>query len=388
MAAGEQKMVDMNDQLRALGEMVRQQTEPGAETEHTLRFVKNRLRLTAYAARKSRAPRYTRVAVSTVAAAALVLAIFFLPQSNKPLTVALESQESHLVGQWVQSKNETKQLRFSDGTSVALGPETTINITETTRFGGTVVVGQGRARAQIVHTPSARWTFKAGPFQVRVTGTEFDLGWDPNSETLELALHQGSVELSGPTLDKPRKLRKGEFIRLQLAEKRQQHAEEAQLEQKQLTGASSAQSNQEDADATESSAEERSDSRQNSRITRDLSQTSSQDLWDLSQSARLSGKPTLARDALLALRTHHGTRGQTAFLLGKINADQLQNGAEAIRWFQTYLKEVPGGSLSEQAWGRLIELQAGTAAGRKSARDYLDRYPNGSYKTLAQRSLH
>lgn len=372
-------MVDMNDQLRALGEMVRQQTEPGPETEHTLRFVKNRLRLTAYAARQSRPPRYTRVALSTFAAAALVLAIFFFSQSNKPLTVALESQESHLVGQWVQSKNETKQLRFSDGTSVALGPETTINITETTRFGGTVVVGQGRARAQIVHTPSARWTFKAGPFQVRVTGTEFDLGWDPNSETLELALHQGSVELSGPTLDKPRKVRKGEFIRLRLND-------ESQLEQEQLTGASSAQSEQQDVDAK--SATERSDSKQDSRVARNLSQTSSQDLWDLSQSARLSGKPTLARDALLALRTHHGTRGQTAFLLGKINADQLQNGAEAIRWFQTYLKEVPGGSLSEQAWGRLIELQAGTAAGRKSARDYLERYPNGSYKTLAQRSLH
>jgi hypothetical protein len=52
-----------------------------------------------------------------------------------------------------------------------------------------------------------------------------------------------------------------------------------------------------------------------------------------------------------------------------------------------YLKEAPGGSLSEQALGRLIELQAGTAAGRKAAQRYLDRYPHGSYAGFARSSL-
>lgn len=374
-------MVDMNDRLRALGEMVREQTEQGPETEQTLRFVRNRLRLTAYAEQKRRVPvaAYLAFAASAVAAAIALLIITNHP-SIEPLSVALESQEAHLVGHWVKSQDETKQLRFSDGTSVALGPETAINVQETTQLGGTVILGQGRARAQIVHVPGARWTFVAGPFQVRVTGTEFDLGWDPGTETLELALHQGSVQLSGPTLEKPRQVRKGEFVRLQLTP---QHLSDVTpvADPAEDEGANTS----EPSDKTDSSAATNANP---SKFTpRDLSQSSTQTLWDLSQNARISGNATLARDALLALRTHHGTRGQTAFLLGKINADQLQNSSEAIRWFQTYLKEDPGGSLSEQTWGRLIELQAGTAAGKQSARTYLDHYPNGSYKTLAQRSL-
>ena len=375
-------MVDMNERLRALGEMVREQTEQGPETEQTLRFVKNRLRLTAYAERKRRVPVavYLAFATSAVAAAiALVIITHALP--IEPLSVTLESQDAHLVGHWVESQNETKQLRFSDGTSVALGPETAINVQETTQFGGTVIVGQGRARAQIVHVANARWTFVAGPFHVRVTGTEFDLAWDPGTETLELALHQGSVELSGPTLEKPRQVRKGEFVRLQLAPEQRSDTTTA-TDPAAGDGASTSTPN----DKTDSSAAA-TNSQPSKFRPRDLSQSSTQELWDLGQNARLSGNPTLARDALLALRTHHGTRGPTAFLLGKINADQLQNSSEAIRWFQTYLKEVPGGSLSEQTWGRLIELQAGTSAGRQSARTYLERYPGGSYKTLAQRSL-
>jgi hypothetical protein len=35
----------------------------------------------------------------------------------------------------------------------------------------------------------------------------------------------------------------------------------------------------------------------------------------------------------------------------------------------------------------LIELQSGSEAGRKAARTYLERYPNGTYKILAERSL-
>jgi len=375
-------MIDINDRLQKLGAMVREQTEQGPDTEHSLRLVKNRLRLTARTAPNRHIPRaYLAFSVSLlVASVALVFTLF--RGENAPLSVALESQESHLVGTWVQSKSETKQLRFSDGTLVALSPETSVSVQETTQFGGTVIVGQGRARAEIVHLPKARWTFVAGPFHVRVTGTEFDLGWDPGSETLELALHQGSVELSGPTLSKPRQVRKGEFIRLQLSTR---DAADDHLN----VARASEQGDTQDPDpaTTGTNAEKREGSLPPKSEADNLSSASVQTLWDLSQNARLSGRPTVARDALLALRAQHGTRGQTAFLLGKIHADQLQNGTEAIRWFQTYLKEVPNGSLSEQAWGRLIELQAGTEAGKQMARSYLSRYPNGSYETLARRSL-
>jgi len=371
-------MPDMKDRLQALGEMVREQTERGPDTDHRLQFVRNRLRLTAYAERRRRAPVLAYVAVAAgLVAATFALVTYYAPAVQGPLSVALESQDAQLVGQWVEAKNETKQLRFSDGTSVGLGPQTSVQVQETTKSGGTVIVGQGRARAQVVHVKDARWTFIAGPFHVRVTGTEFDLGWDPGSETLELALHQGSVELSGPTLPEPRKVRQGEFVRLQL---RTHAAPQSVQSVPQLEGPPAELSGAGDQQASETTPKPAPG-------PRDLSQASVGQLWDLSQDARLSGDAALARDALLALRSHHGTRGQTAFLLGKIHADQLHNRAEAIRWFQTYLQEVPQGSLSEQTWGRLIELQAGTDAGRKAARNYLELYPNGFYKTLAQRLL-
>lgn len=370
-------MVDMNDRLRSLGEMVREQTERGPATDHTLHSVRNRLRVAAYAPHKRASVLAYSTFTAGLVAVALALVVFYKNGSQRPLSVTLESQEPHLVGRWVETQDETKQLRFSDGTSLGLGPETAVNVRETTQTGGTIVLGQGRARAQIVHVKDARWTFMAGPFSVRVTGTEFDLGWDPASETLELALHQGSVELTGPTLAQPRKVRKGEFVRLRL-----------QKDEVPRLVPSASEPSAQGTDSNETGEKQSVEApAQLAREDQDLARASVQDLWELSQNARLSGKPALARDALLALRAHHGTRGQTAFLLGKIHADQLQNHREAIRWFQTYLKEAPGGSLSEQTWGRLIELQAGSEAGRKAARSYLERYPNGSYKTLAERSL-
>ena len=36
-----------------------------------------------------------------------------------------------------------------------------------------MIVGQGRARAQVVHVKDARWTFIAGPFHVRASYRNF-----------------------------------------------------------------------------------------------------------------------------------------------------------------------------------------------------------------------
>ncbi len=319
----------------------------------------------------------TALAGATVA----LFVLFWSPPKESALSVSLHADSARLVGAWVASQDETKQLHFSDGTQVALSPRTSVRVRETTPRGGTIELGQGRALATIRPLPEARWTFLAGPFSVRVTGTAFDLAWDPGTQTLELALHEGSVDLSGPTLETRRQVSQGQFVRIAL-------------------GSQSSSPDAATSRSTDSPAVEPSPSPDPSPFPTDDSDStaeraphpsnatkSAQALWDQAQEARLAGDAHRAKVALLALRRQHGKRGQTAFLLGKIHADQLGNQGEAVRWFETYLKEAPGGSLSEQALGRLVELRGASPAGQDHARAYLRRYPNGSYADVARRAL-
>lgn len=116
-----------------------------------------------------------------------------------------------------------------------------------------------------------------------------------------------------------------------------------------------------------------------------VAEATSAELYALSDAARYAGQPARARDALIAVRARFGEQGNTAFLLGRISADQGEAGP-AIEWFDRYLREQPGGPLAETATGRLIELYRTRDASRarKLAERYLAAYPDGSYAVLAR----
>lgn len=116
-----------------------------------------------------------------------------------------------------------------------------------------------------------------------------------------------------------------------------------------------------------------------------LEDATSAELYALSDAARYAGQLGRARDALITLRARFGEQGKTAFLLGRVAADQ-GDASVAIEWFDRYLREQPGGPLAETATGRLIELYQPRDAGRarKLAERYLAAYPDGSYAALAR----
>lgn len=116
----------------------------------------------------------------------------------------------------------------------------------------------------------------------------------------------------------------------------------------------------------------------------EIARASASDLLLAADSARFAGQPGKAREALLLARSRFGQRGRSAFLLGKIAADQQGAGAEGATWFETYLREEPGGPLAEQALGRLLELEKDPARSRKAASRYLASYPGGAYAALAR----
>ncbi len=405
----------MTRSLHELGKMVREQSDRAAESQATLSSAKERFVETVEQRHAGgsmiwfRQPRVLVGALVVVTALVLVGVLGgawgltgWTGRGDLPLQVALEERPLELVGRWVRSGEETKQLSFSDGTKLSLHPKTDLRVRRTTPSGATIDLGRGRTLAQIEPKKGSTWDFQAGPFNVKVTGTEFDLAWDPDGRILELALHRGSVVLTGPSVDGKRAVHQGEFVRVSLEPPRADESGEAET-----TEADEPEevSNEEDVVAREPSvpSEKASGGWRNDLETRSpqeamsaieaagptmvIGSASAQELWQIARVARLGGRPHLAKDALLALRNKHGTRGQTSYLLGKVHADQLGATSEAIQWFETYLKEAPGGSLAEQALGRIVELHGGTRAGKRAARRYLERYPNGSYAAFCRSQL-
>jgi hypothetical protein len=294
--------------------------------------------------------------------------------------------------------------------------------------------------AAVIHAGTeTRWNVHAGPFWVDVTGTRFDASWDPSRETFTLAMQEGTVVVKGPLLAAGRGLSAGEHLRVSVrdgsmeirstsvasdttgapgpaplapsavatidpatgtaapaclppvttGESPKPPAKEAPMS---ATSSSSAAASPAASPHEPSWRELAAAGKFNEALAaaeragfaQEIERVPSQDLATLADAARYAGRPALARDALLAQRRRFGVRGSTAFMLGKIAADQ-QGGADAVRWFETYLSEVPNGSLAEQALGRILELKkSNPAEARAIAERYLTRHPHGAHAALAR----
>jgi ferric-dicitrate binding protein FerR (iron transport regulator) len=91
-------------------------------------------------------------------------------------------------------------VRFSDGSTIDLSPGTRARVSDTKRHGASMILETGRLHAWVAHHTSSDWTLGAGPYSIRVTGTAFDLAWDPEAEEFELAVESGVVKVTGPAV--------------------------------------------------------------------------------------------------------------------------------------------------------------------------------------------
>jgi hypothetical protein len=321
------------------------------------------------------------------------------------------------VGEWVAADAATRlPMRFSEGTSFTLGRGSTVRVTEATTHGATLLLEKGSVTAEVVHTgPDTRWSLHAGPFEVQVTGTKFDASWDPTGETFELSMSEGTVVVNGPLLQSGRELRAGERLRVSVRDGSLELRSTAEGPPQEKAGATAVPSapatasvtaaprNAEpEPDAAPSSPRPRVlaepwrdlaaagkyaealEAAERAGFTQEAERASSQDLATLADIARYAGRPALAKQVLLAQRRRFGVRGSSAFLLGKIAADQQGASADAVRWFEIYLQEEPNGALAEQALGRILQLKKGDPeAARTTAQRYLARYPQGVHAALA-----
>lgn len=358
------------------------------------------------------------LAAACVTSAALVVA--FRPATTRVSFAVGAAATPGIVGEWIAADDNVRiPVRFSEGTSVTLRPGAKIRVVATSPHGADVLLEQGSLNAAVVHAgPDTRWSLRAGPFDVHVTGTQFDASWDPTAETFDLAMGEGRVVVRGPLLPSWREITTGErlhvSIRSQAMELRSSRLDvpvgPAPVEPPVVasglapqpvpptvapapvvgavqppTSASAGDASNWRELATGGKYRDALAAAERAGFVQTLDRASASDLLLLADAARFAARPSLARQALLALRSRFGARGRSAFLLGKIAADQQGVAAEAVRWFELYLSEEPNGGLAEQALGRILELRkSDPASATSTAKRYLARYPSGAYAPLAR----
>ncbi len=165
--------------------------------------------------RRRRIPMVVTAAVGIAAACALFIAI--LPNE---LSVTIEGENSELqAGSWVSSpKGSALQLSFSDGSTVGLSERSEVRVQSLMREGAHLLLERGDMDVSVVHRKETSWKIDAGPYQIWVTGTKFNVRWIPEKRALLLDMEDGSVRLRGPMLEGGKSLMSGETLLASLAE--------------------------------------------------------------------------------------------------------------------------------------------------------------------------
>ncbi len=351
-------------------------------------------------------------------------------------------------GEWldVPAKGGAVALRFSEGTEVELGPGSKGRVASLTAHGASIVLDGGALHARVVHRPRAHWSVSAGPFDIQVTGTAFDVAWSAASERLEVALHDGSVVVQGPSLLHGVRVVAGQRL---VARARVGEVELSSLFDPQARDTPAASASVDPAaaiapsaaaasatatatvTATASAAVGSVASTEVARVgpafekeappsrppnaswselvssgdfravlesarARGLEQTfhhaNLRDLAALSDAARYAGERALARRGLLLQRTRFASSAEAraaAFVLGRM-ADDAGTHTEALKWYDDYLREAPHGAFAAEALGRklvvLVRIGRSSAA-REVAEAYVQRFPTGPHLAYAQEVL-
>ncbi len=300
-------------------------------------------------------------------------------------------------------------MTFSDGTEIDLGPGSKGRVAEATADGAQVVLGAGVLQARVVHRPRTHWTVAAGPYTIEVTGTAFEIGWSAAGEQLDLSLHEGSVVVRGPSLPDGLRVAAGQRLVARAGTGEAQLssllASPAPIEPP--VAAAPSGSSVEEASQVHPAARPLPswsemladgnfrgvlDAAEARGIDAALSRGSLPDVVALSDAARYLHDRALAKRGLVAEQSRFAGSAEArgaAFILGRM-ADDGGSRQEAVRWYETYLAESPGGSFAAEALGRkLVALvESGeTEAARSVAKEYLRRFPHGAHAAYAQDHL-
>ena len=360
-----------------------------------------------------------RFGVVLAAAAAIVLILS--PRHDCKLALDVVHGTLASTG-YIQSMDKGgAELRFSDGTRVGLEDATRLRVSAISGVGAHLLLESGISHVAVVHLPKAEWTVEAGPYEVVVTGTEFDVSWSSTEEIFELRMKRGSVLVRGPLLPADATVKGEQSLLVRLRDGQAQwttrptaSAMPAATAEPQLPGTSAAEGSAANSDPSSAAAAESAHSASATPaasaawsslfstgdfagivqqaealgIDRAVSESSQRNLAALADAARYARRNDVARKALTAERRRFPRSTQAhdaAFFLGGVSESEGSL-EQAIEWYARYLGEEPRGTYASEALGRrmiAVHRSQGTEQARSIARTYSSVSPKA--RTLPRR---
>jgi len=372
------------------------------------------------------------------AAGATAAAVLMVNRPDSTLTFDVVNG-SVSDGGYVRAKaSGGTELRFSDGSSLALEPGTSTRVTDIDAHGSRVLLESGRAHVNVTHRPAAKWVVDAGPYSVHVVGTEFDVRWSGSEEVLDVQMQRGTVIVRGPLARGGLTVEGGQHLVANVKDgeifldatpgalpaAREESPEPTFAVAPEVAAATppaaagpaphaarsravavrgmpsvapapvaadmnwSTLIKQGDFHGVLADAEQRG-------LARTLETASAADLNLLADAARYVRRGDVARRTLLAERERFpgsASAREAAFFLGGLAEDDpgVTSAKAAVEWYERYMKDLPHGNYAAQALGRqmiLVHKLQGAGAARPIATQYLERFPKGPYADAARKLL-
>lgn len=354
--------------------------------------------------------KHTSFAVAAVACLALAAAA--LGSTWRGSGLSYEVSGGEVTGGMIRTDSAEAHVAFTDDSFVRVAPRSRLSIDVVGEHAALTRLVTGKLHVNVRHHDDTSYRFLAGPYEVRVVGTEFDLAWDPNAAGFSLSMQHGEVRVVSPD-GAVRSVIGGESLRLPVQQGVAVSAAPAAAPRPEPV-AIAEEAAPVDLPAVRSPSVAAAAPTTKARnwdalvakgrfadVVRDaeslgvgsvLAARSGADLKALGQAARYTGDRGLALRAFTTLRERfsNSDAGRPAsFFIARVHEEQ-GSPREALRWLSVYLSEAPRGVYAAEAMGRrlmLTERVAGRASAVPLAKEYLERFPQGAYAASARAIL-
>jgi hypothetical protein len=356
-----------------------------------------------------------RIAVGLTIAATLVAGLARLRLRREAgvlpvLSYRVDNQEPPAGGYIVVPETADSLLAFSDGSSVKMVARARGRVVEVNDHGATVALDDGKVSVDIVPRPHARWIFEAGPFRINVHGTAFTVAWNPGEAVFEVRLLRGAVSVVSPLAEQEIPLGAGQSLRASLRDQTVTVGTMSRVVPPATDKAGFAAPPREPPREAPSTLVEPArwphrgwmTALEKNRVgdilaeadrcgrAAVLGRADSDDLWAVANAARYAGRYLLAEQALSAHRRRFASSDRSreaAFLLGRLHEQDRYGPEESLGWYDRFLVEARAGVGVSDALGRKMTLLQRWKRHTEAvavARDYLRRFPGGTYAPAAR----